>query len=188
MTPAAVSLGSNMGDRRAVLGKAVARLAELGRLQALSPLYETAPVGPVEQQPFYNAVAVVETDLEPEDLVERLLAIEKRLGRVRGPRWGPRIIDLDLILHGDSVVRTVEVSVPHPRYRQRRFVMEPLAAAWPEARDPDGTRVSDLLAGVADQDVTMIEERWWRGQRVGDRGSRGGGRSVSQVAATRLPP
>ena len=157
-----------MGDRRAVLAQAVARLAELGRLRALSPLYETDPVGPVDQESFYNAVAVVETDLGPEDLVGCLLEIEKELGRVRGARWGPRTIDLDLILHGDSVVHTAQVSVPHPRYRERRFVLEPLVAVWPGARDPDGTRASELLAGVADQDVAMIEDREWR--REPDRG------------------
>ena len=166
MTRAAISLGSNLGDRRAILHQAVTQLAELGRLCALSPLYETDPVGPVEQEPFINAVAVLDTDLDAESLVASLLAIETNLGRERGLRWGPRTIDLDLILHGDSVVRTAEVSVPHPRYRERRFVLEPLVAAWPEAHDPDGTPVSDLLAGVADQVVTRIENREWREQWI----------------------
>ena len=169
MAQAAISLGSNLGDRRAILREAMARLVEVGRLQALSPLYETAPVGPVEQESFYNAVAVVETDLGPQELMSRLLAIEKQLGRVRGPRWGPRTIDLDLILHGDSVVRSLEVSVPHPRYRERRFVLEPLVAAWPGARDPDGTHLFDLLEGVADQDLTRIGDREWPGQAIEDR-------------------
>ena len=158
MTLAVVSLGSNMGDRRANLTDAVACLAEIGRMRALSPLYETDPVGPVDQDPFYNAVALLETELDPEDLLRRLLAIEKQLGRVRGPLWGPRTIDLDLILHGDSVVDTPEVSVPHPRYRERRFVLEPLVAVWPGARDPDGTRLSDLLPAVADQDVRCLAQ------------------------------
>lgn len=167
MTLAAISLGSNIGDRRAILREAAGRLADLGRLRAVSPLYETDPVGPVNQEPFYNAVAVVETDLDPEDLVAVLLAIERQLGRVRGRRWGPRTIDLDLILHGDTVVQAEAVSVPHPRYRERRFVLEPLVAVWPEARDPDGTSVSELLAGVADQDVTRIEDLgWWPEHRA----------------------
>ena len=172
MARAAISLGSNMGDRRAILHEAVARLAELGRLRAVSPLYETDPVGPVDQEPFYNAVAVLDTDLDAESLLAALLAIEKSLGRVRGQRWGPRTIDLDLILHGDSVVRTAEVSVPHPRYRERRFVLEPLVAAWPEARDPDGTHVSRLLASVSGQAVTRIDDREWRVERVEDRAVR----------------
>lgn len=156
MARAAISLGANLGDRRAILCEAVARLSELGRLEALSSLYETDPVGPVEQESFYNAVAVVETGLGPEELMRRLLAIEEQLGRVRGIRWGPRTIDLDLILHGDAVVREEGISVPHPRYRERRFVLEPLVEAWPEARDPDGTHVSDLLPAVADQDVRRL--------------------------------
>lgn len=163
MVRCAVSLGSNMGDRRAVLARAVSSLEGLGRLISVSDLYETDPVGPVDQASFYNAVAVMETALGADTLVERLLDIEVRLGRVRGRRWGPRIIDLDLILHGDTVTRTETVSVPHPRYRERRFVVEPLAAAWPDALDPDGTLVSDLLPSVADQRVVVIEgDGWYR--------------------------
>lgn len=172
MTPAAISLGTNIGDRRAILREAVGRLGDHGRLRAVSPLYETDPVGPVDQEPFYNAVAVVETDLDAEDLLAGLLAIERQLGRVRGRRWGPRTIDLDLILHGDSVVLAEAVSVPHPRYRERRFVLEPLAAVWPEARDPDGTRVADLLTDVADQDVKMIEGLGWWAERTEGRAVR----------------
>ena len=162
MTPAVVSLGSNMGDRSATIESAVARLTDLGRLRALSPLYETAPVGGVTQDPFYNAVAVLETGLGAEDVVARLLEIETEMGRVRAQRWGPRAIDLDLILHGDTVIRTASVWVPHPRYRERRFVLAPLVAAWPEARDPDGTLLVDLLPGVADQEVRRIQVVTWR--------------------------
>ncbi|MDE0376975.1 MAG: 2-amino-4-hydroxy-6-hydroxymethyldihydropteridine diphosphokinase, partial [bacterium] len=77
------------------------------------------------------------------------------------PRWGPRLIDLDLILYGDRTVRTPSVEVPHPRYRQRRFVLEPLAEVWPDARDPDGTRVADLLEAVSDQMVAPVTVRRW---------------------------
>ena len=163
MTTAAISLGANLGDRLTALNEAVGRLERLGRLRALSPLYETDPVGAPPQDPFYNAVAVVETGLGAEALIDRLLGIERELGRVRGPPRGPRTIDLDLILHGGTVIRTPSVSVPHARYRERRFVLEPLAAAWPEARDPDGTLVADLLPGVADQRVRRIEGVGWRG-------------------------
>lgn len=163
MVRCAVSLGSNMGDRRAVLARAVSSLEGLGRLISVSDLYETDPVGPVDQASFYNAVAVMETALDADTLVERLLDVEVRLGRVRGRRWGPRIIDLDLILHGDTVIATENVSVPHPRYRERRFVVEPLVATWPDALDPDGTLVSDLLPSVADQRVVVIEgDGWYR--------------------------
>lgn len=162
--PAAVALGSNLGDRLANLERAVRRLERLGRLSALSPVYETAPVGGEPQGPFYNAAAVLETRLGAEALLAGLLDIERELGRVRRERWGPRIIDLDLILHGRTVMRTDAVTVPHPRYRGRRFVLAPLVDAWPEARDPDGTPAADLLACTADQEVRRLEglSRRWR--------------------------
>lgn len=161
--PAAVALGSNLGDRMANLGRAVRRLERLGRLAALSPVYETAPVGGEPQGPFYNAAAVLETCLGAEALLAGLLDIERELGRVRRERWGPRIIDLDLILHGWTVMRTDALTVPHPRYRGRRFVLAPLVDAWPEARDPDGTPAADLLACTSDQQVRRLEDpgqRW----------------------------
>ncbi len=161
MVRAAVSLGSNMGDRLAVLRRAVGDLGGLGALIAVSDLYETDPVGPVDQGPFYNAVVVIETDLGAEDLVSGLLEIERRLGRVRGRRWGPRIIDLDLILHGATVIRTETVSVPHPRYRERRFVLAPLVEVWQDARDPDGTLVCEMLRDVTEQTVRNLNHTGW---------------------------
>ena len=166
MAAAVISLGSNMGDRVAALDSAVVRLEGLGRLLALSHLYETEPVGGVPQDPFYNAVAVVETPLGAEAMVGRLLSIETALGRVRGRRWGPRLIDLDLILHGDTSIRTAAVTVPHSHYRERRFVLEPLVEVWPGIRDPDGTLVADLLPGVADQPLRRIEGLGWRGDEA----------------------
>ena len=161
--PAAVALGSNLGDRMANLDRAAGRLEGLGRLAALSPVYETAPAGGVPQGPYYNAAAVLETRLGAEALLDGLLEIERGMGRVRGERWGPRLIDLDLILHGRTVLRTDAVTVPHPRYRERRFVLAPLVDAWPEARDPDGTPAADLLARAADLKVRRLEDpdgRW----------------------------
>ena len=169
MTLAAISMGANLGDRLGTLREAVRRLEELGCLRALSHLYETDPVGPVDQDSFYNAMAVLETDLGAEALMGRLLDIEKELGRVRGLRWGPRTIDLDLILHGDTGIHTAMVTVPHPRYRERRFVIEPLVEVWPGASDPDGVRLADLLPQVADQPVQMLEvPDWPRGGSIGD--------------------
>lgn len=161
MVRVAIALGSNMGDRIAVLTEAVRHLESLGSLLALSPLYETEPIGLADQAPFCNAVAVVETDLGAQELVRLLLAIETRLGRVRECRWGPRTIDLDLILHGETVTRSDAVRVPHPRYRKRRFVLEPLLAVWPDARDPDGTAVADLLPAVAAQRVRRLWGVGW---------------------------
>lgn len=161
--PAAVALGSNLGDRMANLDLAADRLEGLGRLAALSPVYETAPVGRVPQGPYYNAAAVLETRLGAEALLDGLLEIERGMGRVRGERWGPRLIDLDLILHGGTALNTDAVTVPHPRYRERRFVLAPLVDAWPEARDPDGTPAADLLARAADLKVRRLKglgRRW----------------------------
>ena len=158
---AVISLGTNLGDRAANLVSALERIRALGRVVASSGVYETAPHGMVDQEPFYNAVVLVETELDPVELVGRLLDIERDMGRVRGPRWGPRLIDLDLILYGDRSVRTPSVEVPHPRYRQRRFVLEPLVEVWPDARDPDGTPAADLLEAVSGQVVAPIEVPAW---------------------------
>ena len=154
---AVISLGANLGDRAASLVDALERIRVLGRVVATSGVYETAPQGMVDQEPFYNAVVLVDTELDPVELVGRLLDIEMEMGRVRGRRWGPRLIDLDLILYGDRSIRTPSVEVPHPRYRKRRFVLEPLVEVWPDARDPDGTPVSDLLEAVSGQAVTPID-------------------------------
>jgi len=160
---AAIGLGSNLGDRRALLGEAVRRLAESGVLAAVSSLYETAPVGGPEQGPFMNAVAVLDTDLAPRALLDFCLGLEREAGRRRRVRWGPRTLDLDLLLYDRSVVDEPGLQVPHPRLTLRRFVLEPLAEAWPAAALPDGTPVAGLLGALADQDVAVADgPGWWR--------------------------
>jgi 2-amino-4-hydroxy-6-hydroxymethyldihydropteridine diphosphokinase len=156
MTRAAVGLGSNLGDRPANLRRALEGIRALGDVVAVSSVYETAPVGGPEQGRYLNAVAVVETDLDPGALLEGCLALERALGRRRRERWGPRSIDLDVLLYGDTAVDRPGLTVPHPRMKERRFVLEPLAEAWPDARLPDGTAVSDLLEAVAGQDVVRF--------------------------------
>ncbi|HDK45475.1 MAG TPA: 2-amino-4-hydroxy-6-hydroxymethyldihydropteridine diphosphokinase, partial [Actinobacteria bacterium] len=126
---------------------------------AVSSVYETAPVGGPDQGPYLNAVAVVETDLEPYELLDSLLRIEQRTGRERTVRWGPRTLDLDLILYGDRVLDDERLTVPHPRLAQRRFVLEPLAEVWPGAVLPDGRPVTGLLSGVQDQSVSRRQQR-----------------------------
>ena len=162
---AVVSLGTNLGDRAANLAGALERIRALGTVVATSGIYETAPQDLVDQAPFYNAVVLVETELDPVEMVAGLLDVERQMGRIRGQRWGPRLIDLDLILHGDCTVRAPNVEVPHPRYRRRRFVLEPLVEVWPDARDPDGTRVVDLLPAVSGQAVERIEAPGWTAGR-----------------------
>ncbi|MXX64932.1 MAG: 2-amino-4-hydroxy-6-hydroxymethyldihydropteridine diphosphokinase [Acidimicrobiia bacterium] len=158
---AAIALGSNRGDRSAHLLKALEGIKSLGRLMACSDVYETEPIGLTEQNAFFNAVVLVETRLAPAGLLDRLLQIEQDMGRQRTRRWGPRIIDLDLILHGSTILSGPSVEVPHPRYRQRRFVLQPLVEVWPNASDPDGTRIAELLDAVSDQVINKVEVSGW---------------------------
>jgi 2-amino-4-hydroxy-6-hydroxymethyldihydropteridine diphosphokinase len=116
------------------------------RLVRMSSVYETEPVGLREQPMFLNAVAEFESELSPQDLLARAQAVEQALGRVRTIRNGPRTIDVDLLLCGDAIVDTPELTVPHPRYKERRFVLEPLLELNPELRDPaTGERLMDRL-------------------------------------------
>jgi 2-amino-4-hydroxy-6-hydroxymethyldihydropteridine diphosphokinase len=143
-----VGIGSNLGDREGNLRQAVELLsAEDGiDVVAVSEIRETDPVGPVEQGPFLNAAIRIKTDLGPRELLERLLAVEQRLGRVRRERWGPRTIDLDLLLYGDEVVDEPGLTVPHPRLHERRFALEPLADLAPGLEIPGRGPISRLLA------------------------------------------
>lgn len=148
MTRAYVGLGANLGDRRATLERALELLeAEEGiRLVAVSAFRETDPVGYAEQPRFLNAAAALETELGPRELLDRLLDVERALGRTRdGPRFGPRTIDLDLLLHGDRRVDEPNLTVPHPRLHERRFALEPLAELDPDLVVPGHGRVSALL-------------------------------------------
>ena len=118
-----VALGSNMGDRAAHLAHARARLAGLPatRLVRVSQVEETAPLGPVPQGPYLNQMVLLETALEPRELLEQLHAIEAERGRVRRERWGPRTLDLDIVRYGDRAVREPELTIPHPELPQRDF-------------------------------------------------------------------
>lgn len=145
MTTAYVALGSNLGDREA----AIRRAAELIGARRLSTIRETEPWGYADQPRFLNAVAEVETELGPRALLERLLAVERELGRERtGPRYGPRTIDLDLLVHGDATVSEPGLEVPHPRLAERLFVLEPLAELAPALAIPGAGTVQELLRGL----------------------------------------
>jgi len=145
-----VGLGSNLGDRAAylLLGlSALSRLPET-RLLRLSPVYETDPVGP-PQLPYLNMVAELETELSPKGLLAEMLRVEKALGRERRERWGPRTLDLDLLLYGDLVLEEAGLSVPHPRLHERAFVLVPLLDLLPEGRHPLlGQSFAELLASL----------------------------------------
>lgn len=149
MTRAYVGLGANLGDREQTIRHAVELLdAQPGiEVVAVSTLRETDPVGYASQPRFLNGAAALETELPPRELLERLLAVERALGRVRGegPRFGPRAIDLDLLLCGRETVDEPGLTLPHPRLAERRFVLEPLHELDPGLRLPDGRAVRDLL-------------------------------------------
>jgi 2-amino-4-hydroxy-6-hydroxymethyldihydropteridine diphosphokinase len=152
MSRAYIGIGSNLGNREATIAEAMKQLgAERGiELVASSSLRETEPVGYESQPRFLNGAALVETELSPRALLGRLLAIERRLGRVRGegPRFGPRTIDLDLLLYGEEVVDEPGLRVPHPRLHERRFVLEPLAELDPGLEIPGHGPVQALLPGL----------------------------------------
>jgi 2-amino-4-hydroxy-6-hydroxymethyldihydropteridine diphosphokinase len=150
VTRAYVGLGANLGPREVTLLRAVDLLAETEGVDvvAVSQLRETDPVGVVDQPMFLNGAVALETSLSARDLLALLLAVERELGRVRAERWGPRTVDLDLLVYGDEVVDEPGLRVPHPRVRERRFALEPLAELDPDLAIPGLGRVSDALAAL----------------------------------------
>jgi 2-amino-4-hydroxy-6-hydroxymethyldihydropteridine diphosphokinase len=149
MARAFIGLGANLGERAATIQRALELLAASHGVEGMrvSTLRETDPVGPVSQPRFLNGAAEIETALSPRELLELLLAIERELGRERtGPRFGPRTIDLDLLLYGQERIAEPGLEVPHPRLHERTFVLEPLAELDPELEVPGRGAVSELLA------------------------------------------
>lgn len=148
-----VALGSNVGDRHAHIQAALDAITRLPgtRLLAVSPIIQTDPVGPVAQGPFLNAAAAVSTTLPPRKLLAHFQEIERTRGRDRSSerRWGPRTLDLDLLVFGDLVIDEPGLTIPHPRLHERRFVLEPLATIAPELVVPTlGRTVAELAASL----------------------------------------
>jgi len=159
-TRCALGLGSNLGDPIANLDEAVRRLeATAGiTLVARSSNYRTPPWGPVPQDDFVNICVVIDTTLRPQDLLKRCLEIENDLGRVREVRWGPRVIDVDVLIYGMETISAPDLEVPHPRMGDRAFVLIPLAEIWPDAPLADGRTAAAALETCPDQDgVVRLE-------------------------------
>ncbi len=148
MTRAYVGLGSNLGAREEMLRRAVDLLADAAGVAVVgvSSLRETDPVGVVDQPRFLNGAVALETTLSAHALLELLLDVEQELGRVRGERWGPRTVDLDLLLYGDETIDEPGLRVPHPYLHERRFALEPLLDLDPQLEAPGLGRVAALLA------------------------------------------
>ena len=155
-----LALGSNLGDRLATLqGGVAALLAEPGlTLEALSPVYETVPVGGPPQPQYLNAVLVARTTLDPRALLQRCQQAEQAFHRTRTEVWGPRTLDVDIIVYGDLVSYDSVLTVPHPRARERAFVLAPWLDAEPHAHIPGQGQVSDLLAAVGRSGVRRLDD------------------------------
>lgn len=159
MVRAAIGLGSNLGDRLGLLKMGLDGLRRVGTLLEVSSLYETAPVGGPDQDPYLNAMCLIETTLSAGDLLIALQEIEAQAGRVRQERWGPRTLDLDLVVYDELVMDTPDLALPHPRAHERRFVLAPLVDVWPDASLRSGT-ARDALDNVSHQDVELVATEW----------------------------
>ena len=164
MTKSYVGIGSNLGEREFLIRKAVEGLRELPRTSVIqvSSLYDTDPVGDIEQPAFLNAVVRLETELEARELLWHLLLIEKRMGRIRTQRWGPRSIDLDLLFHGDEVIEESDLRVPHPEAQNRAFVLLPLQELEPDFTHPEtGETIRKMIRGLDPTPSVRKGGRFW---------------------------
>jgi 2-amino-4-hydroxy-6-hydroxymethyldihydropteridine diphosphokinase len=154
-----IAMGSNLGDRMDYLQGGLDGLFDTPRLVfvAVSPVYQTAPVGGPEQPDYLNAVAIGETTMPAQALLERCLGLEDAFGRAREERWGPRTLDLDLIVYGDEVSDSPVLTLPHPRAHERAFVLAPWHDADPDAVIPGQGRVADLLAAIGMAGVARMD-------------------------------
>ena len=162
---ALIGLGSNLGGREENLRSALDKLHKLEGVSVtrVSSLYQTEPVGPVDQPEFLNAAAALKVSLPPVELLVAMHRIEAELGRTRKTHWGPRTIDLDMLMYGDLVLEEPHLRLPHPLLLERRFVLAPLADIAADVTHPVvGLTISDLLSGCRDTaQVELFEREWW---------------------------
>jgi len=154
-----IAMGSNLGDRLDYLQGGLDGLFDTPRITflAVSPVYQTAPVGGPEQPDYLNAVVIAETTMPARAVLERCLSLEDAYGRVRDERWGPRTLDLDLIVYGDEVSNSPGLTLPHPHAHERAFVLAPWHDADPQAQLPGHGAVADLLAALGTAGVARVE-------------------------------
>ncbi len=152
-----IGIGSNIGDRRANCLRAIELLAEVGSVVRSSSLYYTEPIGYREQEDFINAAAAVDTDRSPTEVLSICRSIEDRLGRKRLVRWGPRTVDLDILLYGDRIINQAELVIPHPLMAARKFVLVPLAEIAAEAVHPVLKKNIGQLLGELKNSSTVIK-------------------------------
>ena len=145
---AVIALGSNLGNRELYIDSAVAELAKVIEITHLSTNHETDPVGGPEQPKYLNAIAIAETELDPRELLIVMLEIENKLGRKREVHWGPRTIDLDLIVFGDEITDSEVLVLPHPRAHERKFVLEPWLEIEPDAYIPGIGEIENILQRI----------------------------------------
>ncbi len=162
MKKAFIEIGSNLGDRMQYCKNAVDEIGSFAKIIKASSIYETEPVGKENQPEFINCVAEIETELSPQDLLKQLNLVELKLGRVRDEKWGPRTIDLDIILYDDQVINDNNLVIPHPRAHLRRFVLEPLSEIAPQFVHPQfNVSVLDLLNEIEDnKSVIKISDQF----------------------------
>ncbi|HSC36084.1 MAG TPA: 2-amino-4-hydroxy-6-hydroxymethyldihydropteridine diphosphokinase [Thermodesulfobacteriota bacterium] len=146
-----ISIGSNLGDRVRNCRKALEYIGGLDEILRVSSVYETEPVGNKDQPPFINCAAEIETALPPQELLKHLQEIEDKLGRIRGDRWGPRVIDIDIIFYDDLIIDSEELQIPHVSAHARRFVLEPVTEIAPGKVHPGfGVTVRELCERLED--------------------------------------
>jgi len=164
MSKVLVGVGSNLGDREFLIRKAVEAMRDLPRtlVVRVSSLYDTDPVGEVDQPPFLNAVVWIETTLEPRELLWQLLLIEKRMGRVRSQRWGPRPIDLDLLFYAEDSIDEPDLKVPHPEAERRAFVLLPILELDPDFVHPiTGESIRKMIKKLPPNPPVRKGGRFW---------------------------